>query len=226
MAISRQGTVVGPISGALGGVVFYQGARSGVIGTRPHTVQTSTPQQRQRQRALLSVQTSWRAASEEGRNIWRSFAASLPWSNRLGVRRPLSGYNACLSYMLQIYPTMEGDPQIDPPPRGTSYKTPTIVSLSFTAGGRCRITTSNIDGIFAFEYLTLRLLRQYGPRTSPGQTIYVGRKTRYGIYLDWETEIASAGIALQAGDVVQARIYWHGGFQWPSQRATAQTTVL
>lgn len=226
MAISRQGPIVGPISGTLSGAVFYQGQRSGVIGRQPHGFKADSPEQLKRQAALLKAQTKWRALPANYQLLWNTFAQTLPWHNRLGVRRPISGYNAFLSFLLQIDPHQNSGQSYPTPPLGISAPTPIISGAEFTADGTCIITTQAPTALYTFERLYLRTLRQYGPRTAPTRTTYIGALERTATDLDWNTISTPLDGMFKTGDQLELRIFWMVAWNWPSQRARIITTAL
>lgn len=225
MAISREGPIVGQISGAIGGVVFNAGSRSGVISKRPPPNPTVSNEQRRRHGFLQIAQAKWRAGTDAQRSLWNSFASTLPWTNRLSIRRPISGYTAWLSFDLQLDPLQTGTFALYDPPLAVSAPTPIISAAAFDHDGACTITTQTPPALSVIEVLTIRLIRQFGARTSPGQTILVGTKQRWDPTEDWASEIATAGVAFKAGDNLVIKIYWIDGYSWPSQRATYPITA-
>lgn len=226
MAISRQGPIVGPISGLLSGAVFYQGARSGAIGRQPTPAPSASQEQHRRRAALLTAQSKWRGLHDLQHKLWNTFAATLPWSNRLGVRRPISGYNAYLSYLLQIDPHQASGNTYPQPPLGISAPVPIIATALFHASGSCIITTQAPPAMFLYERLTIRTMRQYGPRTAPGRTTYIGALERTGAALEWNTIYTPLNNLFQAGEQLQLTIYWMIEWNWPSQRASIITTAI
>lgn len=226
MAISLHGPIVGPISGKLGGGVFYQGARSGVIANTPSRSPSASDEQLTRRAALGRARDLWNQLTPTHKRLWGTFAATLPWSNRLGVRRPLSGYLAFLSYALQIDPHQRSYATFITPPQGFSTASPAIVSAAFHANGSCILTTQAPPAGHTFEYLYLRTMRQYGSRTAPGRTTYIGALQRWGTSLEWNTPYTPLNGLFPAGESLQIRIYWMSDYKWPSQRASIQTVAL
>ena len=225
MAISREGPIVGQISGKIGGVVFNAGRRAGVISTPPTPTPSYSLDLDRRRHALVRAQTYWRDTSDLNRRNWTTFAQKMPWTNRLNIRRPLSGYHAYLAYTLRLDPFQAQQFGLVDPPSVITTATPIISSVAFDHDGACTITTQTPPDSPVFEYLFIRTLRQYGQRTSPGQTRFVIWKSRSGTSLNWASDIATAGITFQAGEVLGLKIFWVKSGTWPSQNQTAITTA-
>jgi hypothetical protein len=225
MAISREGIIVSSVSGALGPAVFYQGARAGVIGTRPHGSKTQSEDQRKRRSALLLYQAFWRENFGNYQTAWIEYAKTLPWTNRLGIRRGISGYNAYLAYAFKIAPYGEGIHVFWHPPLGITTPSPTILAASFEASGPCTITTTENYPPYTSERLTIQNNLKYGPRTSTGSTKFAGIMLRDATTIDWSVEINERAIDLAPGDIIKIRIYWITTANWPSQNAEWTTTV-
>jgi hypothetical protein len=226
MAISREGPLISQISGTLGSSVFYQGARAGVIGTRPRRHNTQTYESTKRRRAILQAETTWRAQSDDFKQLWRTFAASFPWWNRLGIRRPLSGYQAFLSYTMTLSPYGETVPLAATPPSTLTSPVPQITAAAFTWNATQTITVEDLPPADTNEHLIIRRMLQYGPRTAPGMTRAAGTITREDLEQDWSAQISINQINLLPGELIQLRIYWVTPGFWPSLRNTFNTTVI
>lgn len=223
MAICKDGALVSSVSGKLGSIVIYQGARRNVIAKAPTQTPTTSPEVQARHAALRKLQGRWQSTTEANRQAWTVFARSLPWSNRLGIRRPLTGYQACLSYYLQIDPHQAASAALSYPPLNVSTTTPIIDSVAFDHDGDCDVITTATPPANCFEYLYLRTLLQYGPRTAPGQTNFIGAKSATTDTVEWSAEIAARGINFAAGDELEIRIYWVSTAKWPSLRDSTTT---
>lgn len=226
MAISREGIIVSSVSGALGSVVFYQGARAGVIGTRPHGTRSQSDDQMKRRAALVSFQAKWRANYADNQRKWNQFAKSMPWMNRLGIRRPISGYNAFLAYSMRIWPYGFGSAHLIEPPLAITTPMPTIESVTFTQGGPCNIVIDSVPTPLTNESLTITRNLAYGNRTSKGSVTFIGYESIYNTTLNWYAEITAAGIILGLGEIIKLRIFWGNGINWPTQNVEWTTTVL
>lgn len=92
MAIFREGSIIGAISGRLGGSVAVR-ARSGpVIRHRPAKVTTTTTAAKDARADFSNTAKDWRNLSAADIRAWATFAAAHPETNRLGVSRLLTGF--------------------------------------------------------------------------------------------------------------------------------------
>jgi hypothetical protein len=225
MAIFRPSPLIGDISGALGATIFYTGGRAGTIGTRPQFTPPITYESQKRQLGLHQYQTAWRAQTDAYQASWRTFAQSFPWTNRLNIRRPLSGYSAFLSYHLQFQPYGAYTLTVYDPPQSISSPVLTITAVSFSAVADCDITVAALPPADTREYLIIRRYLQYGPRTSAGMTRLAGILTRNNLTLDYETSLNLQKIYLEVGELIGLTLYWISPGLWPSIRVDTQTTV-
>jgi hypothetical protein len=193
---------------------------------RPRGSKKQSEDQRLRHAALLQFQAQWRMNYNHACAKWKEFVKTMPWTNRLGVRRGISGYNAYLAYMQLIYPYGVGLQYTRDPPLSITTPTPIILGVSFTGNGACTITTQDPPSIYLYENLTLQIGLQYGPRTSSGSTHWAGSLSVDSETMDWSTEINARAIDLTPGDVIKLRIFWVISHNWPSQNAEWTTTVL
>ncbi len=100
MAIFRPSTLIGAVSGTVGGVNFAL-TRSGPVARRPLLrVNQSIPAQVAPRRRFAQVTRGWAALADEQRAAWRESALLVNRTNRLGISRPQGGYDFYLSYNL------------------------------------------------------------------------------------------------------------------------------
>lgn len=93
MAIFRPGPTITAISGALGGQIYRAGKKGPVIQIRPRRRKTLLPLQTRNNAQFVTLTHLWRNLTDDQRRQWRNAAALLKQRNRLGVSRPLSGFN-------------------------------------------------------------------------------------------------------------------------------------
>lgn len=125
MAIFRTSSVVGAISGNVGGVCFVNNRKSKVLrqakkkgaydGAKLFTKGSSTKafypkHQTEFNNAILA----WRQLTTDSKNAWTTYANDTPVSNRLGEQSPLSGYQAFIKNRL-FNTSGGGTPSDDPP---------------------------------------------------------------------------------------------------------------
>lgn len=142
MAIIRPGSLVGAISGALGGAVFAN-TRAGLI-VRPRGVRTGQAgaQLSLVQGSVGRVAAAWNALTDAQRAAWVTAAAARPYPNRLGVMRPLSGYQLYSMFAQEIY--AGSPPAALAPPSAASIYAPTFVGVNFLEGGPWVLTTRGL----------------------------------------------------------------------------------
>lgn len=91
MAIFRPGSIVGAISGNVGGVNFVAGKGAPIARQRIRRTKNNSPALAHSRANLARLRTQWRAITEEQRNAWRQAALIYPHRNRLGLATQLSG---------------------------------------------------------------------------------------------------------------------------------------
>ena len=116
MAIFRPSSIVGNISGAIGGVTFVVGSRSAIVRHRPYRSPNHSPSLLAQQSAFANTTRSWVSLTEEQRQAWRALAANTPATNRLGQTSPQSGFVLFLKSAL-IYARWNSSPTTVPPTR-------------------------------------------------------------------------------------------------------------
>lgn len=226
MAISRPGHLVTAISGTIGSTTFYQGARSGVLAPRPRRHPSPSLETTQRNNTLLNAQRQWHDAVPESRAIWNTFAATLPWSNRLGIRRPLSGYQAYIAYSLLRHIPNYLYPYFYQPPHGQSTPQRQILSVDFHASGPQTIASPSAYPTDTNIQLVIQSHVEYGPRTATGNTRSVGYQHSYTNLFDFTSNITTAGIVLTPGEHIRLSLRWIAPDEWPSANVIVLTTVL
>lgn len=226
MAICRTGNLVSSVSGKLGSVVFFQGKRAGVIGRAPKRFTPGGDDNEMRHRALINSIRGWSLTSDEMKLAWERFAATLPWSNRLGEKKRLTGYQAFISYALKTLPE-EGYP-FGPwlVPRILSIPVHTITDISFTHDGTCTTTIPHPGESAIYYWLSITRENPYGSRNTRNFTRYIGPGwSILSDVFDWEPQITARGITLNEGENITLKIYFGGQGFWPSQTVEYKTIV-
>ena len=98
MAIFRASAVVGAISGTIGSTTFVHTGASKVVRRRPNKTDAQSPKQLLQRVRLRVVQNLWPTLTAAQRQAWITHALIFSASNRLGVQRPISGWQ----YFLKI----------------------------------------------------------------------------------------------------------------------------
>lgn len=129
MAICREGTIVGPISGGVGGVVFAQTRYGCVLRKRGTTTDKSTSAQLDRRARFEQVVRAWSGLADEERAAWRAAAGSRTFPNRLGIERYLTGYQVFVWWHMSLITAAA----IYPLPPGYMVRLPSATGLVLTA---------------------------------------------------------------------------------------------
>lgn len=144
MAIIKPSALVQSLSGRIGGATFAQTKYGITLRTNPQKTKKETARaQRQRNRYRQQV-NRWNRLSEDDRAAWRISAANLAFPNRLGIHRPISGFNLFMKVFMQ------GDALFFPPgaPQVFSGTTapPNVLAFTCVSGGAKQITFSTLTG--------------------------------------------------------------------------------
>ncbi len=100
MAIYRAGSLIGAISGSVGGITFVNAKASKVVRFRPiksTREQRTLPSTGSPARAAFSAAVAgWQALTDEPRQAWISLSREVTFPNRLGEKRSITGYQLYL----------------------------------------------------------------------------------------------------------------------------------
>lgn len=113
MAITRPGSIIGAISGAVGATIFKHTRAGAVAGQRGRRRNMQTTKQLSARAALQRSILAWKALTDTQRQEWRNAAAAKFFANRLGVPRHISGYQYYLKVTVPIVAS-GGDPLTSP----------------------------------------------------------------------------------------------------------------
>lgn len=102
MAIIRASGILSAISGKLGGQVFVNGRGSAIVRHRPATQGGRSRNHEAAAQRLVKAQRLWAPLSDDNKASWRNFAVQFPVMNRLGQRRPLSGFQAFVRFNVRL----------------------------------------------------------------------------------------------------------------------------
>ncbi len=100
MAIFSTGPTVGAISGTVGGANFANTRGSKTVRRRRRSSPNKSAGHRIAQGRMQNFVAAWRGLTPDQRAAWDTYAAGRPRPNRIGVSRPISGYQEFLSYHL------------------------------------------------------------------------------------------------------------------------------
>jgi len=134
MAVYRPGSLIGGISGDVGGLSFANPSGSAVIRTKRRSSNVSDQRAMLRQSQLGSIAHAWQALTDAQRLAWRTYASNRTTPNRVGVHRSISGYLAFQQYRSTL--ALVGEPSLDNPPLvGTQHLPKNLIFTSSVSGG-------------------------------------------------------------------------------------------
>lgn len=131
----RTGAIIGAVSGDLMGINFSNQGGSTVIRKKRRRQNLASTANKKNQNNLMRVRNAWADLTEDQKNAWRQAASNLNFSNRLGVRRSLSGFIYYMKFNLNFIQV--GGAPLDLPTR------PNAVAFS----GVPSVTSSIANGI-------------------------------------------------------------------------------
>lgn len=148
MAIFTPGSIVGGISGSIGGVTFKSGRGGRVLQGRPHKVNQDTQSQSQARRMTEYAAKLWSYQTQTVRDAWDTVAAQLYRSDRLGQRRNWRGRNLFMAQVM-LERTNAGLVAY-PPPADPRFRT-----LPVTAGwafANLVVQGATVSGSITYDY--------------------------------------------------------------------------
>jgi hypothetical protein len=215
MAIFTASGVVGSVSGRLGGVVFA-GAKSGpVVRARGRRVGGETDAALVARTSRVRIARAWQALSDGERRAWGLYAAAFPGSNRLGVRRQVSGWQVYSQYVGLVY---NGDaPASLVPPQVLPGYAPTRLAPYFLEGGPYAVSVTGTRAALLTTFELCYLQRGLAPVQTTGfqrlrrlPTIVRSVSTQ-----DWGDADTLERFPVYDGLRVGVRGRWYVGGGWP-----------
>lgn len=100
MAIFKTGSIVGAISGTVGGANFANTRGSSVVRKPRRSSPLKSQSNKLHQSNVQRFSLAWRELTPGERDAWKTWANNRPRPNRLGVSRYLSGYQSFMGYHL------------------------------------------------------------------------------------------------------------------------------
>lgn len=94
----RTGAIVGAISGDVSGISFSNNRGSLVVRKKRRQTQLTRTTSRFNQSTMMLIRNAWAELSADNKEAWRSAAILLNFSNRLGIKRQISGYQYFMKY--------------------------------------------------------------------------------------------------------------------------------
>jgi len=138
MAIFTTSPIVGSISGTVGGQTFVSAPRANVVRPRRRKTVAHTALAYESKTRFAVARSLWFAMTNAARDAWRQVAQQNPVPNRLGVRRPRSGWQTFVKYY--PYGIASGAADILPPAFSTSNIIQRLSLTSTIAGATDAVT--------------------------------------------------------------------------------------
>jgi len=105
MALITPGPLITKISGRVGSLIFEAGGNGPIIKTRGFKVKKKTKYELLARNRLQRAATTWAALSANHRTGWSRTAKLFSSTNRLGIRRPLSGWQLFCRVVIEQWPS-------------------------------------------------------------------------------------------------------------------------
>lgn len=147
MAIIRPGPLAGAISGRLGGVVFVAGKGTPFVRPRPAPISNTSARLATRKSHFGRIVNAWSQLTDDERLQWRTAAALLKTTNRLGLSKPMPAF----AYYVKTNMTgnMLGGTTSVTPPNPFIPDPPTALTLTFSVAGAYTVAaTKPVAAIF------------------------------------------------------------------------------
>jgi len=137
MAIMRPSAIVGDISGSIGGQTFVRSKAGLVISSRGRHTKTTNKAAIQNQATFQWVRAYWKKLTEEQRTQWVQAALIYPHTNRLGIKKPMSGFQMFIAQnKFNNNGAIGGYQQMKLTPSGSSFTVQwKLSSFSVVSGG-------------------------------------------------------------------------------------------
>lgn len=144
MAIFTTGAIIGSISGKLGGLVFVNGKKQGVVRPRPGSPRNRSERQVNALSRFCDLQRAWADLSDDQRLTWAVTARGTQIANRLGKASPPGPFQLFVkeNAKLQLGPGT----LIEEPPVRPISEPPRLVVVDFEASGNYNVQANPGEG--------------------------------------------------------------------------------
>lgn len=223
MALFRPG-FLGTVSGKLGGLEFSSGRASSYVRRGKLTCNRQSRAQLEQRAAMAFQLAFWQAYNPWDRWAWNTFAAAVTKTNRLGVRRPISGYQSFMTFAPLSWHMQANSCPV--PPALPTCNSPFAMSLDFQTTPDYSIS---YDG---FQPGTAPHARFWGARHL---SVSLDTQPRVWTLLDWN-DLGSSPADLTnmfitalgeppVGEIVGIRVIWYSELAMHSPPSWTITTV-
>jgi len=224
MAIFAPGALTGPISGTVAGLNFAHGPAGPYIRRTASRCDPRTAPQLAVRATYSAAAAAWRALTTIQRTGWRTTAARVSHTNRLGLRSPLSGWNLFLSRYLFPCPYGYGRPDIPPTGLHSAPPTSATLTLSSVADSTCNVVAPSAS-FPDHWHLSMARSCSNTPTTSLNYWRLVTMDPMFSFAVNIQDELNAVFSPLRQGEVFLSRVLV-GSFDYaPSSSLTGTHTV-
>lgn len=226
MAIARTSSIIGALSGNLGGVVFANTRQGFLVKHRPVKINRRTTAQLVERSRHQRITTCWKTLTTAEYLEWRILAEQVNRTNRLGITSKMSPFTLFIAQnRVEAY---LGISLIRTPYALTAAEPCFVEAIVFTAGGSYNITLSFADpyahrNVYLYGFRPMRTSPTRGVRSWKflGRAFFEGM-TPLSITAWWDPKLGP----LSADEFVHVklRVQTIGGIRNPP--TTVTTTVL
>lgn len=204
MALIASGPVAGRISGNLAGVNFVATTKAAYVRQARRRSGLRSQSQLESRAHLEYIHRQWLDSDEQTRAAWRAAAQHMLFPNRLGVKRPISGFQLAVAYYAALpsdFPTIPFVPPL-------TYRIPASreITCSFTAGAAYNVSLEHPAPI------PLAYHKLYGSRPVRNREMasykywrVIGSTPQATGTNDWSTKWDAVFGPLRQGEVVAVR---------------------
>lgn len=227
MAIITQSSLIGAISGNVGGVNFATGKGTSYVRKRKVSIKKNTVAQTTAKNTMQVVRLGWQNLLEVSRQAFNRMAEGIPHTNRLGQTSRLTGFQLYVQINIPD-PIIGITPQYVGPPQSTLKSVPIVdADISFEVGGPYTFKINPDDHPLG-SWVNLYVSR---PMTKNAITHFkfwrhAGKKQNLVANYDWQSKIEPVVGELIEGEVVGLQAFHTEPFIMPSLLWSGQTTVI
>lgn len=224
MAIFTSSSLIGGISGSIGGATFVNARGSKVVRHRPARRTLRGPGHRRSMSAMNQVQNAWTALTDAQRLMWATSATASSTTNRLGQSSPPTGHQLFSSVNLEMITL--SIPQFDEPNIVGRSEGPTTISFDLTVSGDFIFTAQPPHGSgtgqwWCFAYA----LWLPTPPTFMRRPVFLAFDSGPSMDLDVRTEFEALYGPPQLGQLIVCGIAARSGTRYRSRILTELVTV-
>jgi len=224
MAIFRPGSIIGDISGALGGFIAKRSSGSRVLSRRSSHIRSRSLAITAARANFQTLIVEWSLLAPAVQQAWRVASRTLLFRNRLGIPRHISGQSLFIRHYMPLRVAGSTSPLGLPPT--VSADPLTSLTMSFVTAGPYTVTYSTPPGppftdyiVYGASWYTSR------PRTFIKDyriiALVPGLSTGTNLISFWQLVFPP----LRVGMTASVRVCRHAASVWPSPMAEVRQTL-